>query len=108
MNLWTGIACLVADPKCENFKRFGEDGKGAYVNIVAWADSQETFSQRVQNVVTELDCILLELDKTQSLDTRMQERDYPEELLTMKATAQRQPNDIIFGTFHIWMESDVN
>ena len=37
MELWTGIACLVADPGCKEFRRFGDDGKGAYVNIVAWA-----------------------------------------------------------------------
>jgi hypothetical protein len=39
-HIWTGIACLVADPNCKNFKRFGDDGKGAYVNIVAWATSR--------------------------------------------------------------------
>jgi hypothetical protein len=48
MELWTGLACLVADPKCEEFRRFGDDGKGAYVNIVAWADSEKSFVERVR------------------------------------------------------------
>src|SRR5580698_7970408 len=38
MELWTSLVCLVADPACQNFKRFG-GGKGAYVNVVAWAES---------------------------------------------------------------------
>jgi hypothetical protein len=61
MELWTGIACLVADPKCKDFKRFGEDGKGAYVNIVAWASSEEAFRVLVKQRANELDCILLGL-----------------------------------------------
>jgi hypothetical protein len=77
MELWTGLACLVADPKCEEFRRFGDDGKGAYVNIVAWANSEESFVERVK-----------EVDGTQLLDSRMEEPDYPDELITMRATAR--------------------
>jgi hypothetical protein len=75
---------------------------------VAWASSKEAFAERVKQVATDLDCILMELDGTQLLDSRMEEADYPEELITMRATAQRQPNDMVFGTFHTWARSDVN
>ncbi len=44
----------------------------------------------------------------QLLDKRTQEPDYPEELITMRSTAQKQPADLVFGTFHIWTESDIN
>lgn len=108
MQLWTGIACLVADPNCKEFQRFGDDGKGAYVNIVAWARSESEFGERVKQVSTELDCILLEVEHVQLLDKRLEEPDYPEELLTMRSTAERQPNDIVFGTFRIWTQSDLN
>ena len=80
MEIWTGVACLVADPKCEEFRPFGDDGKGAYVNVVASVNS----------------------------DKRMEEPDCPEELITMRSTAKRQPADLLFGTFHIWTESDIN
>lgn len=108
MELWTGLACLVADPNCAEFRRFGDDGKGAYVNVVAWADSEEHFVEHIKQAVVGLDCILQELDDTQLLDSRMEEPDYPEELITMRATAQRQPADTIFGSFHVWVRSDVN
>lgn len=30
-DVWTGLACLKANPKVKGFRRFGK-GKGAYVN----------------------------------------------------------------------------
>jgi hypothetical protein len=108
MELWTGIACLVADPACKEFRRFGDDGKGAYVNIVAWSDSASGFTQRVRYMASQLDCILLELERVKPLDERMDEPDFPEELITMRNTAHRQPEDVVFGTFHTWTQSDAN
>jgi hypothetical protein len=108
MKLWTGLACLVADPNCKEFRRFGDDGKGAYVNIVACADSEEEFGERVKQAAKDLDCILLELEHIQLLEDRIEAPESPEELITMPTTAQRQPTDIIFGTFHSWVQSDEN
>jgi len=53
-------------------------------------------------------CILVELEHTQLLETRMSEEDYPEELITMRTTAARQTADFVFGTFHIWNQEDAN
>jgi hypothetical protein len=108
MEIWTGIACVVADPKCKEFRRFGDGGKGAYVNVVASVGSESEFTERVKRIVATLDCILLELDGVQPLEKRMEQPDCPEELITMRSTAQRQPADLVFGTFHIWTESDIN
>ena len=99
---------MVADPKCKGFRRFGDDGKGAYVNVVASVGSEAEFRARVERIVPTLDCILLELDHVKLLDERMEEPDSPEELITMQSEAQRQPADLVFGTFHIWTESDIN
>ncbi|MGA2652393.1 MAG: hypothetical protein ABSF28_17795 [Terracidiphilus sp.] len=108
MQIWTGIACLVADPKCKDFRRFGDDGKGAYVNLAASVNSEAEFTERVGRIVPTIDCILLELDGVKPIDKRMEEPDYPEELIDMRSTAQRQPTDLVFGAFHIWIESDIS
>jgi hypothetical protein len=108
MEVWTGIACLVANPKCKGFRRFGDDGKGAYVNVAASVDSEAEFIERVQRIVPTLDCILLELDGVKPLNERVEEDDYPEELIDMRSTAQRQPEDLVFGTFHVWIESHLH
>lgn len=108
MPIWTGMACLVADPKCKEFRRFGDEGKGAYVNVVASVSSEAEFTERVERIVHTLDCILLELDRVQPIEKRLEQPDYPEELINMRSTAQRQPTDLVFGEFHIWTESDIN
>jgi len=108
MELWTGIACLVAGSKCKEFRRFGDDGKGAYVNIVACAASEQEFAERATWMATDLDCILLELEHVMQLEKRMDEPDYPEELITMGNTARRQPKDVVFGTFHVWTQNEAN
>jgi|HubBroStandDraft_6_1064221.scaffolds.fasta_scaffold107546_2 hypothetical protein len=38
----------------------------------------------------------------------MERGDCSEEVLSMRDTALRQTEDIIYGTFHTWLESDVN
>jgi hypothetical protein len=107
MDLWTGLACLKANPKVKGFRRFGK-GKGAYVNVVACVESQEAFEKRVKQHVEGLDCILVQLENVQLLETRMSDEDYPAELIDMRQTATRQPNDTVFGTFHIWHQEDSN
>jgi hypothetical protein len=108
MELWTGLVCLVADPACKDFRRFG-DGKGAYVNAVAWAESARHFEQRVITIAREqLDCIVREVEHVQLVEVAVDREGCPDELFTMRATAERQPNDVVFGTFHVWTQDDVN
>jgi hypothetical protein len=38
----------------------------------------------------------------------MNASDYPEELIDMRATAQRQPDDIVFGDFHVWTDDEAS
>ncbi len=106
-DIWTGLARFKANPRVKGFRRFGT-GKGAYVNVVACVDSREAFEERVKRHVEGLGCILVELEKVQLLDARMQKEDYPEELITMLETASRQTEDSVFGTFRIWGQEDSN
>jgi len=93
--------------KCKNFRRFG-GGKGAYVHIVAWAESPKAFEKRVQRAVEELDCILVELDDVAALETLMASPNSPEQFIDMRKTATDHPNDAVFGDFHIWDREDSN
>ena len=106
-DIWVGLACLKPNPEVRNFRRFGE-GKGAYVNIVAWAQSKDAFEEKVKRQVGELDCILVELDDVGLLESRMNTQNFPEEFVDMRQTANRQPEDTVFGTFHIWHQEDAN
>lgn len=108
MELWTAVVCLVADPNCKGLQRFGANGKAAYVNVVAWAESESDFRRRLDRTAPDLDCVLLDAERVQLLDSRLNEPDCPEELITMRTTALRQRNDVVFGTFHTWTQTDVN
>jgi hypothetical protein len=46
-DVWFGLACVKANQKAKSFRRFGK-GKGAHVNVVAWADSQAAFEEKVK------------------------------------------------------------
>ncbi len=105
MDIWTGLACLKANPKVKGFRRFGK-GKGAYVNVVACVESRAAFEERVKRHSEGMDCILVQLEQIQLLEARMSKEDYPEELITMRETAARQIADTVFGTFHIWQQED--
>jgi len=108
MELWTGLACLVPDPACKNFKRFG-DGKGACVNVVAWAESAKHFERRVTAIAKEqLDSIVREMEKVELLESTLQREGCPDESFTMRTTAERQPNDVVFEGFHVWGQDDVD
>ena len=106
-NIWTGIACLKANPKVKNFRRFGK-GKGAYVNVVTWSRTKNEFEEKVKRHAEQLDCILVDLENVQLLESRIEEEDSPEELIIMRETANRQQEDTVWGTFHIWHQEDAN
>ena len=107
MELWTGLVCLVPDPSYRDFKLF--NGKGACVNVVAWADSDRHFEKRVTETAKEqLACIVREIEEVELLDAALQREGCSDEFFTMRATAERQPKDVIFGTFHTWTQPDVN
>lgn len=75
---------------------------------MACVQSQEAFEERVKRHVEGLDCILVELENVQLLETRMSREGYPEELINMRLTATLQPEDSVFGTFHIWEQDEAN
>ena len=108
MELWVGLAALKPDPVCKNFRRFGK-GRGAYVNVVAWAESPQEFERKVRTIAKkDLDCILVELENIERLEQRMCADEFPEEFINMRATAHRQPEDTVFGGFHTWLQDDAN
>ena len=73
-----------------------------------WAESKGAFEEKVKPHLEGLDCVLVELEEVQLLECRMKTPDFPEELIDMRETANRQPSDTAFGTFHDWHQEDAN
>jgi len=100
--IWIGLAEVVALPGC---KRLG-DGKGAFVKIALWADSDSDFFAKVNKAISELDLHLLELEDREPLAKRLSQIEAGDETLQMEETARMNPEDVVFGTFHIWQKTD--
>jgi len=107
MELWVGLAEVRANPNCKDFRRFGQ-GRGAFVWVAAWAESQTAFETKVRIMSEGLDCSVYGLEKVELLDAKMETEGYPEEFINMRATANKQPQDTVFGTFHTWLLEDSN
>jgi hypothetical protein len=105
-DLWTGLACLKPQPNAKSFRLFR--GKGAYVNVVAWAESQGAFEGKIKRHAEGINCFLVGLEKIQLLESKMSASDFPEELVKMRETANHQREDSVFGTFHTWHHEDAN
>lgn len=104
MKLWIGLAGLKPKPKC---KRFGK-GKGAYVHIAAWAESREAFEEHVKKRVDGLDCYLWDFDDVGLIEDRIKSGDFPDEFLDIQSVAIRNPQDTVYGDFHVWERNDAN
>ena len=56
----------------------------------------------------QLDCIVCEMEKVELLESTLQREGCSDEFFTMRTTAERQPNDVVFGGFHVWAQDDAN
>lgn len=104
MKLWIGLAGLKPKPHC---KRFGK-GKGAYVHIAAWAESRDAFEKHVKLRVEDLDCYLWDFDDVGLMEDRIGAGDFPDEFLDIQSTAMHNPQDTVYGDFHVWERDDAN
>lgn len=75
---------------------------------MAWVRSLQEFQRLVSKRANELGCVLIELENVQLLESRMKTPDFPEELITMRETATRQPGDTVFGAFFSWQQDESN
>ena len=79
------------------------------MNVVAWAESAKHFERRVTAIAKEqLDCFVREMENVELLESTLQREGCADEFFTMRTTAERQPNDVVFGGFHVWAQDDEN
>jgi hypothetical protein len=79
------------------------------VNVVAWAESASHFEGLVTAIAAaQLDYIVREIEQIELLEAALQWEECPDEFFTMRVTTERQPDDVVLGTFRIWYQDDVN
>jgi len=79
-----------------------EDAKGAFVNIVTWAQNVEEYRRNADLVLGKLRLFVVEVENPEPVSVRREKAVFDEEIEEMIARAQDNPNAIIYGTFHTW------
>lgn len=90
-------------PKPGN-KCFG-DAEGAYVNVITFATSAESFRRRVKRALDEIDITLTELEDVEPFPRKFSNMHADEELLQIAETATRM-DSVAFGTFYTYFGDD--
>ena len=78
------------------------DAKGAFVNVVTWADDADEFKGNAELVLGKLGLFVVEIDNSEPVSARRKTAEFEEDIEDLIARAQNNPNAIIYGTFHTW------
>jgi len=100
--IWIGLAELMPLDGCT---LMGE-AKGAFVNVVGWADSSDAFYSKIERIVATLHMKLLSLEDAEPFSQRSSRWEVDDSILQMIDTATENQEDLVFGTFHFWHNAD--
>jgi hypothetical protein len=100
--IWIGLAEVVAVEGCRPLA----DARGAFVNVVTWANSEAGFHSKVSKMAAELQLQLVDLEDCEPFSKRRAEWEVDETILDMVDRVNEEPEVVAFGTFHMWHESD--
>jgi hypothetical protein len=98
--LWIGM--VEVRPMNGKSKILG-DTKGAFVNIVTWASDAEQFKRNAELIIGELGGLCVcEVVNPEPVETRRARMggQFEEDVEDMISRAERNPDAIIYGTFH--------
>lgn len=94
--VWIGL--ITVKPKPGN-KFFAKNSKGAYVNILAWADRTSEFQSEVKHALDDYHLKLVEMEDVEPLSVRQQKFNVDSKLINLSAEVENTGN-VRFGTFH--------
>jgi hypothetical protein len=101
--LWIGLAEVRPSEGCDVL----EGAKGAFVNIVTWAEDADEFKRNAELVLGELRLFVVDVERPEPVEVRRRrEGDFEDVIEDMIDRAEDNPNAIIFGTFHLWEKDD--
>jgi hypothetical protein len=94
--LWIGLAEVVPAP---GNNILGSDKKGACINVIAHADAESDFRERVLNALREMGLEMKDLEDVELFRKRASEYQVSQELLDLAQKVEAERN-VGFGTFH--------
>jgi hypothetical protein len=92
-------------------KSFGceilDNAKGAFINVVMWASSIEEYGRKSKSTVGEMKLFVVDIARPEPVRARRdRESDFGEEIEEIIARSEEYPDEIVFGTFHLYEKDD--
>jgi hypothetical protein len=101
--IWIGLVEVRPLEGCEIL----DDAKGAFINVVMWATSNEDYRSKSELTVAEMRLFVADITSPEPVITRRKrEGDFDEEIEDMIARSEDNPDEIVFGTFHLYNKDD--
>ncbi len=82
--------------------------KGAYVNVMAWAEDAARFRVIAERNLATLKLVLNELRDPEPWEVRSSAPELAQELFEMAQSIANDTAKVSFGVFHAWMKEGAN
>lgn len=84
-----------------------DTAKGAFINIVTWAEDADEFRRKADLVLGEVNLAVVDVGNPEPVeDRRNLGGNFDEEMEDIIFRAEENPNAIIWGTFHLYENDD--
>jgi|SRR5579859_554870 len=101
--IWIGLIEVRPLEGCEIL----DHAKGAFINVVMWATSSEDYRSKSESTVAEMKLFVVHIERPEPvIARRKREGDLGEELEDMISRSEDHPDEIVFGTFHLYNKDD--
>ena len=100
LQLWIGLVDL------RPFDRRSYGSAGAFTNIITWASDQESFRSKVENLASSLEMFVIAVEWAEAVAERAKKWNTTEEIDDMIQRAEVNPEAIIYGTFHQYLNDE--
>lgn len=103
LKIWIGLVEVRPLEGCEIL----DDAKGAFTNVVMWATNSEDYRRKSESTVAEMKLFVVDIERSEPVIVRRErEGDFDEELENIISRSEDHPDEIVFGTFHLYNKDD--
>jgi hypothetical protein len=98
--IWIGLAEVRPLPGCKLL----EEAKGAYVHVMAWAETPEQFQKMAALRAADLSLEIVQIRETQPWLIRNSADELRDEFFEMETRISSNVRGVAFGRFHAWLK----
>ena len=102
LEIWIGLIEVRPLEGCEIL----DDAKGAFINVVMWATSSEDYRRKSESTVAEMKLFVVDIERPEPVTARRKREGLGEVLEDMISRSEDHPDEIVFGTFHLYSKDD--